>query len=202
MMRKELLACVMIPAFITSSTYGRDILLEFKGAYFHPTGSSFKKIYKGAALYGPEITVQLCDDSDWYGFASVDYLSKGGYSIGLGTPTKISLLPMAIGLKYFTPVPCWECTDFYVGLGFQPVRVKIRNDSPYVIPRQTKWALGGIVKVGSYIYLPRNVFIDVFIDYSFAKLSSGSAAGPMGPIVPLKASVSGAIFGIGLGYRF
>lgn len=183
----------------------RDILLEFKGAYFLATGSRFKKIYKhGGALYGPELTVQLCDDSNLYGFFSIDYLSKKGHSIGLHTPTKVSLLPIGVGLKYFLSdhCGCFENVDFYVGLGFQPVRVKTRDDSPFVIEKHSKWALGGIAKVGAYIDLRCNFFLDLFIDYSFARVKSHAHMAPTGPVVPLKANVSGAIFGAGLGYRF
>lgn len=181
----------------------RDILLEFKGAYFKPTGHHFKDIYKGGALYGPELTVQLSDCNDnWYGFFSVDYYSKKGYSTGLGTPTKISLLPLGIGIKYFIPT-CW-CydTDFYVGLGFQPVRVHTHDESAFVIPSITKWGLGGIVKGGAYINFSCDFFLDLFIAYSFARVKSHDTIAPTGPVVPLSASVSGAIFGAGIGYRF
>jgi len=180
---------------------GRDVLIEFKGAYFLPTGSRFRKIYGGSALYGPELTVQLFEECNWYGFLSVDYYHKKGHSIGLHTPTKISLLPIGVGLKYFVP-SCYECADFYVGLGFQPIRAHIRNCSPFVVPRETKWVFGGIAKVGTYIYLPRNFFLDLFIDYSFASISSHRTMVPTGPIIPLRASISGAIFGAGIGYRF
>lgn len=187
----------------------RDVLLEFKAAYFKPTGKRFKHIYKGGALYGPELTVQLSEcNENWYGFFSVDYYSKKGHSIGLGNPTKVSLLPIGIGVKYFIS-PCWlqnSCwfgdTDFYLGLGFQPVRVHTHDFSPYVIPKITKWALGGIVKGGVYINFSCNFFLDLFIDYSFAKAKSKETMAPTGPVIPLKSSVSGAIFGAGLGYRF
>jgi len=181
----------------------RDILLEFKGAYFKPTGKRFKHIYKGGALYGPELTVQLSECSDrWYGFLSVDYYSKKGHSIGLGTPTKVSLLPIGIGIKYFIP-SCWcDNTDFYLGLGFQPVRVHTHDFSPFVIPKITKWAFGGIAKGGAYIDIACNVFLDLFIAYSFARASNHTTMSSTGPIVPLRSSVSGAIFGAGLGYRF
>ena len=78
----------------------------------------------------------------------------------------------------------------------------VRNDSPFVIARQTKWVFGGIAKAGAYIDLSCNFVLDLFIDYSFAHVSSHNANAPAGPIVPLKSSISGAIFGAGFGYRF
>lgn len=199
------LIIISLPLCASDFLCGRDILLEFKGAYFHPTGSRFKKIYGGSAIYGPELTIQLFENCcNWYAFFSVDWFHKKGRSIGLHTPTKIHLLPLAFGLKYFMP-SCYECVDFYAGLGFQPVHVHIRNSSPFVTPNESKWVLGGIAKVGSYIYLPNtnNLFLDLFIGYSFARASSHTAQVCCdGAVVPLSSSISGAIFGAGLGWRF
>jgi hypothetical protein len=184
---------------------GRNVLLEFKAAYFHPTGHRFKKIYGGGALYGPELTIQLFDNCrNWYAFFSVDWFCKRGESIELHTPTKIHLLPLAFGLKYFISSCCCECVDFYGALGFQPVRFHIQNFSSSVTPNKHKWVLGGIAKVGSYVYLPNNnFFLDVFIGYSFARASSHTTAVCCeGIVVPLSSSISGAIFGAGLGWRF
>ncbi len=188
----------MIPAQIMS----RDVILEFKGAYFHGTGDRFKHIYKGSALFGPELTVQLSDCYNLYGFFSVDYLSKKGHSIGLNTPTRVTLLPIGVGLKYFMSFCNWERTDFYVGLGFQPVRVHTHDESAFVIPKLTKWALGGIAKVGAYIDISSCFVLDVFIAYSFAHVRNRETEAPTGPVIPLKANVSGVIAGVGLGYRF
>ncbi len=189
--------------FLFSGLAARDILLEFKGAYFKPTGKHFKHIYKGSALYGPELSVQLSECNEhWYGFFSVDYYRKKDHSIGLNNPTKVTLLPIGIGVKYFTPA-CWcDNTDFYVGLGFQPVRVHTHDFSPFVIPKITKWALGGIVKGGALVTFSCNFFLDLFLAYSFAHVRSHEAVAPTGPVVPLKANISGFIVGAGLGYRF
>lgn len=193
---------LIVLALLALPLKGKDVLLEFKGAYFHAAGSHFKEIFKnGGAWYGPEITFALSDCYNLYGFASVDYFKTDGHSVGLENPTKISLLPISVGLKYLMPT-CWPGTDFYVGLGFEPIRVHIRNDSPFVIQRQTKWVLGGIAKMGAYIDLSCNFVLDLFIDYSFAHVSSHNTNAPTGPIVPLKSSISGVIIGAGLGYWF
>lgn len=177
----------------------RDIIFEFKGAYFLPTNDRFKDIYKGNALYGPELTVQLRPDSCWYGFASVDYFQAKGRSLGLCDRTKVSLVPIAFGVKYFMPFSC-KRFDMYAGLGFQPVRVRTQDCSEFVVFEQSRWALGGIAKVGTYVYLPCNFVLDFFVDYSFAK--TGCRDCRLNNVAPLKANVSGVIFGGGLGYLF
>lgn len=185
----KLIICLSAPLL------ARDVLLEFKAAYFLFTDPCVKSIYgNGGALYGPEITFLL--GKNWYGFASADFLSKKGHSVGLHNATKMDIVPLGVGLKYFVPF-CYG--DFYLGLGFQPVHLKTINCSPYVAEVTSKWGFGGIAKIGSYFDLPHNFFIDLFFDYSFVKVDCQKCAPG---VIPLKANLSGCIFGAGLGYRF
>jgi hypothetical protein len=180
----------------------RHTLLEFKAAYFLPTNDVFKHLYNGSAEYGPELTVQLCEDKNWYGFLSIDYFEKKGRSLGLCDFTKVSLLPLGVGLKYFVPFWC-DRADFYLGLGFQPVYVQTKNCTDTSITKQHRWGFGGIAKAGTYWYLPCDFFIDLFIDYSFVKVGCKQRCLPAHEtITPRKANVSGALFGGGIGYRF
>lgn len=174
----------------------KDILLEFKTAYFLPTDCRVKKIYgNGGALYGPEVTFKLCKERNWYGFASVDYLSKKGNSIGSCSKTIMEIVPLAIGLKYFVPL-CW--VDLYAGLGFQSLHLTTKNFSPFVQRCTSQWGYGGIAKLGAYYDLPCNWFLDFFIDYSFVKVGRGKCC----KTVPIKAKIDSALFGAGFGYRF
>jgi len=188
-----------VAMFLTfGSLKSTDILLEFKGAYFLATNSIFRKIYdNGGALYGPEITFKIFRNI--YGFASVDFLQKSGKSIGLFSPTKVGLIPLGIGFKYFVPF-CYG--DFYVGLGFQPTYLHTKDCSSYVIAKRSKWGFGGIVKIGTYFNLPHNFLVDVFIDYSPVKVPFHNNQAPTGHVVPRKADISGNIFGIGIGHHF
>lgn len=190
-----LAACALVSA--------RDAIFEFKGAYFLPTNCAFKSIYDhGSAIFGPELTVQLCDTTNWYAFGSVDYFQKKGKSVGLNEPTRVQLIPIAAGLKYLYPI-CNENIDLYAGLGFEAVNVRTTNCTAEAVIKLSQWALGGIAKAGAFWYLPCNFVLDVFIDYSFAKTSGRACWCPAGVgVKPVKANVSGALFGIGIGYRF
>lgn len=175
----------------------RDVLLEFKAAYFLPTDSLVRDIYgNGGALYGPEVTFRLGQCQNWYGFASIDFLSKKGHSIGLCDPTKMYIMPIGVGLKYFVP---FNYGDFYIGLGFQPAHLKTINCSPFVVQKTSKWGFGGIAKIGAFFNLPHNFFIDLFFDYSFVKVPTSCCSGIT---APSKADISGSVFGAGVGYRF
>ena len=178
-----------------------DVIVEFKAAYFRATDSCFRAIYgNGAALFGPEVTFSLCGDSDWYGFASVDYLKKSGHSVGLCDPTTVRMVPLAFGLKYFKPV---GCADLYAGLGFQPTHLKTNNCSPTVVQQTSQWCLGGIAKFGAYVDVRCNFVLDFFVDYSFVKAGCPKLCPSISAsLISLKANLSGVIFGVGFGYRF
>ncbi len=178
---------------------GRNAILEFRGAYFLSTNSAFQDIFgTGGALYGPELTVQLFDDKNWYTFASFDYFKKSGKSVGVGNSTRVKLIPLAFGLKYFVPAHN-ENVNFYAGLGFQPVNVRTTNCVESSLTRLSQWGFGGIAKTGVYFYTRHKLVVDIFADYSFARVGGGSCCAGF---KAKKANVSGAIFGVGFGYNF
>jgi len=197
-----LFAALLQLCFVSAVFAHRDIILELKGAAFLSTSSHFRDIYhKAGGLGEVEVTFRLPCYTHWYGFASVGYTSENGRSIGFCSPTKVKLVPLAFGLKYVAPV-CWG--DVYAGLGFQPVHVRTVNCSPYVAACTSQWGFGGVTKLGTFIDLPCNFLLDLFFDYSFVKTGCKKirCKHTTGPVVPLKANASGAILGIGLGYRF
>ena len=179
----------------------RDVILEFKGAYFLPTGRVFKDIFNRSALYGPELTVQVCNESSWYAFAAVDYFKTKGCSLCLASPTKVTLLPVTFGIKYFVPVG-FQCLDPYVGLGCNAMRV--RTEDCYLNNKTTitKWGFGGIVKAGVYCYLPHNFVLDFFINYDFLTAGKNGCCASNPAIQFRRAHLNGVQFGAGLGYRF
>lgn len=186
-------------ACLTAHAIAEDIILEFKAAYFQPTHHTFRHIYKGAAIFGPEVTFNI--SGPFYGFASYNFLTKNGKSIGLSTPTKVRLHEFAAGLKYISCMT--DIVSFYAGLGFQPLLLCTNNHSPYVIQRTHKWGFGGIAKFGAYIDLPHCLVLDLFADYSFVTVSRSSRTSfPVGYIQQTKANVGGVIIGAGLGCRF
>ena len=77
-----------------------------------------------------------------------------------------------------------------------------KNHSTAVIQKLYRWGFGGIAKVGAYYHLPHNFVIDFFIDYSFLKVGKNHRTLTPPGIRLIKADVSGAIFGVGLGYKF
>jgi len=177
----------------------KDLILEFKAAYFQPTHGTFKHIYHGGALFGPEITFNIVGPI--YGFASYDFFTKNGKSLGLSTCTNVRLQVLAAGLKFMHCVA--DNITLYGGLGFQPIFLHTHNYSPYVIQITHKWGFGGIAKFGMYIDVPCNIVLDLFVDYSLMTVKKSSCNNrPIGYIQQTNANLSGVSFGAGLGYRF
>lgn len=203
----------------SNDSQGRDLLLEFKGGAFIPTGCDFRSIYGSATFFvSPEFTAQVVEEKDWYIFLSTAYAAKNGRSVGLCTPTQVRLVPFGIGVKYFfqnlNKTFCKKY-KFYLGLGFQPTLLQTNNCSD-IVQHTSDWGFGGIAKFGCLWDLPRNIFLDFFADYSFVNVGCNSSCNSSSTCssassycsssnnfeVPLKANVSGAILGIGIGYRF
>ncbi len=193
-MSKKIIFSLCILIF--SSTRARDVLLEVKGSGFVPTNHLFKELYgKGVGMYGAELTGRLCKQV--YGFVGVDALHKSGFTAEFATPTKVSVINVSFGLKCLAP---FEYGDFYLGLGALPVHLKTQDDSSYVPSPTSKWGCGGIVKAGLLVDLPKNLFLDFFANYSFAKVHAQAVLDA--PTQAQTAKINGCWFGLGLGYRF
>ena len=194
--RISLIALVSLAPLMTTSIHTYDVLVEGKAAYFLSTNCLFKDIYnRGSGIYGFEVTAG--EYKNIYGFLSVDAFHKKGHSIGFCNETKVTFVELGLGLKYFIP---FRFGDVYVGLGALPTYLRTKDCSPYVIPEQSKWGCGGIVKGGVYFDLPKSFIIDLFIDYAFVKVSPECCPGS--GTIPHAARLNGCIFGGGLGYRF
>jgi outer membrane protein W len=196
--KKLALSLLLLSACFT--THGKkDVILEMKGAFFQPINCTFKNIYGGGAIFGPELTFNIFRNI--HGFVSYDYFTKNGSSIGLSTPTSVNFMALGVGVKFMGCVS--DHARLYAGLGFEPVYLTTKNCSSYVSPKTQKWGFGGIAKFGAYIDLPHSFVLDLFADYSFVKVSPSCCTGsPLGYIQPTKADLSGFIFGAGIGYRF
>lgn len=195
MMRKIIIAIIATHCLTALAFCDREILVEIKGSGFFPTSHLFKKIYHNSGMIGGELTVNLYDN--FYGWASIDWLSKSGHSLIGNTKTKVNYLPIAFGLKYLRPF-CYG--DWYVGLGALAGRIHTHDLSPAVAPTYTQWGWGGIAKVGCIFDLPSCFFLDLFFNYSFVKAASHNTNG--GTVIPHTVKVNGALLGIGIGYRF
>lgn len=189
MVYKKIIVCALA-SLTCMSAIAYDVLLEVKGAAFVPTSQVFREIYNSSGDFGLELTAGGLSDH-LYVFSSIDFLVKNGKTVELQSPTKVSMIDLALGLKYFFP---FSLGDFYLGLGVQPTRLSTTNQ---MIVEPAQWTCGGIAKAGVIFNMPHSFFADLFIDYSFAKFNASVGSSPSGTT-----NVNGCLFGVGFGYRF
>ena len=170
----------------------RDILFEVKGSLFVPTNHTFRQVYENCGDFGVELTGRMFNHL--YAFASADFIAKHGATSELESLTKINVLSLALGAKYFLP---FTHGDFYLGIGIQPTSVTIKNQIPSSL-EQSAWVCGGVAKSGVIFNISESFFTDIFFDYSFAKATFVSGS----PMQINTSHLDGCVFGLGFGYRF
>jgi hypothetical protein len=199
MIRKFFGAGALILATLFSSLQAVDTLVEAKAAYFYPTSHEFREIYSDGGIYGLEVSCQA-----WRGFYpwfSASIVHKSGHSITTSPlvssdSTRITLVPLGLGLKYLYPI---NFVDLYAGVGILGTYVHIKDNSPFVIRSSSKWGVGGIAKIGA-IFNYKSFFVDLFSDYSYTKVDFHNTN--HGQVVRHRANISDWSIGAGIGYRF
>lgn len=196
-MRKKIFSLALSLSCSWLTLFAHDILIEGKAAYFLPENHKFRQIYHhGGGLYGVEASYEAwCHTHIW---ASVDSFTKKGRSLGGHSPTKISMVPIGLGVKYFLNLPSTP-VDLYAGLGITGTYVHIHDKNPYVIPNTSKWGLGGIAKIGALVNCDR-VFFDLFVNYSYCPMDFHKNRHHA--VSRNSVNFGGWAFGLGLGYRF
>ncbi len=193
-MKKYINLLFLAVSFFLSSLEGTEVLLEFEGAYYGPTGHLFRRDFAETYQAGIETSVQA-----WrglYPFVSGSLSTKWG-NTALGNKTRVKFIPIGVGLKYL-----WKFNfgDVYLGAGALPTHVNLFNDSPYVTQHVSKWGCGAVGKAGFLFDLASSFFLDLFGAYSYIRIPYHNSRG--GTVVPTTIDLSGYSLGIGLGYRF
>lgn len=189
-----LIKALFIACFSLSSLEAIEVLPEARAAYYHATDRHFRDIYSETGLYSIETSVEAWNRI--YPWASLGFLYTSGSSEGEGDSTELYMIPIGLGAKYIFDLDWFQP---YLGLGMVVAYSHIHNQSKYVAQHQSEWGVGGIAKSGFLAYLTKNVFLDIFCDYTYLKVTfddSGKNTSNR------RADLSGVYIGGGVGYRF
>lgn len=162
--------------------------LQFRADAFIPTSKLFREIYEDAnPSYGVEISTSLFNC--YQGWLNFDWFSKKGKTKSCHAHTKLDIFNIGVGVKY----PFDFCSNFspYVGIGPSFSNVWVKNCS-LCSHKESKWAFGGIAKLGVNYYFCENFFIDLFVDYLYQRVHFRHKS----------ADVGGFKTGLGIGYSF
>lgn len=169
--------------------------VEAKIAYFRPTSGDIRQIYdRGIPMVGIEGSARACPYL--YPWASVGYLQQIGHTPIYHTRTQVQLAPIGFGLKFlydFKPL------SVYAGAGALISYLRMKDDSPYVIPSSSKWSWGGIGKVGLLFFPIKHFSVDLFADYSYMKFDFHKGERK---VIRRDVDFSGWSFGGALGFAF
>lgn len=209
MLGRLILSICSLAVFASTQLSAFELLAEVKAGYFWPSDKTFREIYgHGSGIVGAELSAPIW--CSLYGFAGIDYFAKKGHSIISScsdssfsdseichNPTRIKLVPVTFGLKYFY---CVDRYDIYVAGGAQYTYFQTKDESPFVIETVTKRGWGGIAKLGTLINFDCGLFLDVFGQYSFLRMDFKDDRHDR--LIRHDAKLSGWSVGLGLGYRF
>lgn len=176
-------------------------LFEVKTGYFFFSNSKMRKVYDRGGL-----DIQLCTsyrlwkltnrwDLNVYG--AVEYFERSGKSINGHQKTSLWSVPVNIGFK-----PVYEINanmQYYFAIGPRYFYIHQHNCSSYVYKNKSKNDLGFFVNTGFNYVLCEHFVIDIFGEYSYAKISFH---GEKSRVYTRNIQIAGFTFGGGIGYEF
>jgi len=180
---KKLFLALAVMIFLSGIVHATAFSIELKGSYFSPTEKAFQDIYGGGITFGGEVSIGLWKKLQFW-FGGNYYSGEGGLSFS-GEETKLNILPIGGGLKYelFTGT-----LRFYGGIGINYYQYKESN----VIGDVNKGGIGFIGKIGLNLNVTEGLFLDLFTNYSYCKMTPAD----------FTINIGGFDIGAGLGYKF
>lgn len=169
-------SCETVPVCCERNNFCDGWEIVLRGAGVYSTSDRFKEIYSD---WAPEVQIELAKRvwNNFYGWANVAYLWKGGRSEPFHDKTDVNLIPITFGIKYVLPITCDLSAYIGGGAAYTILRVKDHSDYNYVKKHSNRYDWGGIIKSGVHYNISESFFIDVFVDYLFQYFSSHSSNG-------------------------
>lgn len=175
--------------------------VDVKTGYFFFASKEMRDVYRKGGL-----DLQLSGSYPVYDFLAIygsfEFLQKSGRaksSVGHGPQTSIWQIPLSLGLQYNTKLCCCEKYRYYATIGPRYFFAHVHNSSSHVPSTLDANGLGGFVNTGFLFQPVEHFIIDLFGEYSYARLHfHSSKSGTQGHTV----QTGGLTFGLGLGYSF
>lgn len=177
-----LVLLILILILCAGSGQATEILFSARASYFSPTEQAFKDIYGGGMKYGATFAVNLFGDFDIYVDGS--FLAKTGELSYTREETKISVVPLMLGLQY--RIKSGKFQPFF-GLGAGYFAFKESN----VIGDVNKNGIGFAGRVGALFLFTKSLFLQVYSSYSYCTMTPAD----------FTINIGGIEAGIGLGVR-
>jgi len=189
-------------------SYSNGIILEFRPSYFYPISKEIREAFHNGGInyqitgqfplyYGKDAWLQGINV-----WAAVDYFSRDGRTSGLNNKTKLRIIPLTLGLKFFfPPLGTVAPVNFYLGTGMKYFFVHNYTDSDFVKRNIDVNGMGGVVETGFTTTVVEHLVFDVFGSYSFRTFGPPNLS-KYPAVEPTVMNISGINIGGGIGYKF
>lgn len=195
-MKKFLLSLLVSFCLVPTWLTGEGFDIGARAGYFLPMSDNVRKIYSdGWAEYELDASYQIyCPWSIW---ANVGYMHVNGHSIVLHNHTDLTMVPVALGLKYDWKLNC----DFnaYLGVGGSYSILRIHDKSPFVHQHIHSYGWGVTAKSGLQYRFACWGYIEGFVDYNWTQFDF---SGHKDNIYRNNLDMSNFLFGGGIGLTF
>ena len=212
---KPLLFCFSLFMLISSIMHAVEFLpfsVDLNVAYFRPESKKIRRIYSnGLADYQLNVNVDFAPK--WQAWTGISYSYATGHSLCKCTcsspnfscerhSTNMTLLPLYFGVRYayqFTPR-----TKIYLGGAAAYSFLKINDHFSFVQEHFKKRAFGGLIQIGTFIYIYKQIYLNVSLEYFFQKfnISKKQDSENVGYVKRNDLNLNGFKAGIGLGLDF
>lgn len=156
------LFCLLLSS---SLLFAEGLRIEVRSAAFFHSDKLFREIYgkTGVDFQIQASTEWSCPFELW---SNIAWFSRKGHSVGFHDPTRAHILNYSFGINFLYPLDC-QCM-LYAGAGPCIGRIWLNNDSRFNCKdRETKVALGAIIKSGLYYTFRDCLYFDLFLDYIY-----------------------------------
>ena len=136
---------------------------EIKAMYFRPSSKHFRDIFaSGAGRFDFDVNVQL-SRCLWL-WSGAGYYKRHGRSFHKQIKSRITLVPVTLGMKLHIPYCYW--IDVFVGAGARLNYVHLKNHGSYPLRNFSKWRWGYALTTGFRMFLDGGVYLSPFAEAS------------------------------------
>lgn len=174
----------LLPAAIWADSFTGEV----RSGLFFPK-HAVQEIYKkrglefeleGSRVFGKQFSM----------WQNVNGLRWHGKSIGERDKTTMQLYAASMGVNYTFPLHTY-CNP-YLGVGVSYAMIRLHDKSPFLKQRMHKYGWGGVAKSGLVCLIGPCLFLDLFLDYYYTKMT----------IETVTLNVGGFRSGLGIGWRY
>ena len=187
-MNAKIKTAVVLMSFAlgAGAAWGAGTTLTLKGGYFMPTDSVFKEVYSGGPVFGADVAVPIGGVLQVWGGA--DLFSKTGFTTLTEDETKVSIVPVYVGLRVEGGK---KSLRPYLGAAAAYFLFSEKN----VLGSISQSGFGYLAQVGVLTRLGGAVWLNVHAGYRGCTLRTDDPD-------PLEARLDGLSAGLGLSFRF